>query len=319
MKKLVLLSLFALLCLANGYAQTPQKMSYQCVVRNSTGALVSNSAISMRITILKNLSTTVYVETHTTTTNVNGLATVQIGGGTPVSGTFAAIEWGTGAFYLKTEVDPAGGTHYVISGTSQLLSVPYSLFANEVPANSISSAHLMTNSVTSTKVAAESINSGHIVNHYRNISYPASALAYNSASTVISPHALGLLWENSYSDAAYLMMARPYDWATTTDVYMRIYFRIPYTATGGVQFFIRPRAFDSGDTYTDADSLVPQSVVSVPTGSSGKIFTQTFTIPCERFGLSWFWFISLQRGGTSDTYPAPLQLLMVEIIYTATQ
>jgi len=319
MKKLVLLSLLTLLCSAVGIAQTPQKMSYQCVVRNSTGALVSNSPISMRVTILKNLATPVYVETHTPTTNVNGLATVQIGGGTPVSGTFASVEWGNGAFYLKTEVDPSGGTSYSITGTSQLLSVPYSLFANDVPANSISAAHLMANSVTSAKVAAESINSGHILNHYRNISYPASALAYNSTSTVIASNPMGLLWDNSYTDAAYLMIARPYDWATTTDVYMRIYFRIPYTTTGGVQFFIRPRSFDSGDTYTDAASLMPQSVTSVPTGSSGKIFTQTFTIPYERFGLSWFWFISLQRGGTSDTYAAPLQLLMVEIIYTATQ
>jgi hypothetical protein len=112
-------------------AQSPQKMSYQAVIRNSSDQLVTNHAIGMRISILQGSSTgtPAYVETQTPTTNVNGLATIEIGGGTIVAGTFAGIDWSTGTYFIKTETDPTGGTSYTITGTSQLLSVPYALYA----------------------------------------------------------------------------------------------------------------------------------------------------------------------------------------------
>ena len=114
-------------------AQSPQKMSYQCVVRNSAGALVPNQAVGMKISILKGTSTgtVVFSETYSPNpqTNANGLVTVEIGSGTASVGTFAGIDWSAGPYFLKTETDPAGGTSYTITGTSQLLSVPYALYA----------------------------------------------------------------------------------------------------------------------------------------------------------------------------------------------
>ncbi len=86
----------------------------------------------MRISILQGSveGTAVYVETQVSTTNSNGLVTIEIGGGTPVTGTFTGIDWSTGPYYIKTETDPAGGVNYpAIVGTSQLLSVPYALYA----------------------------------------------------------------------------------------------------------------------------------------------------------------------------------------------
>jgi hypothetical protein len=82
----------------------------------------------MRISILQG-TTAVYVETQTPTTNVNGLVTLEIGGSsaTVVSGTFSSIDWSTGTYFIKTETDPTGDTTYTITGTSQLLSVPYAL------------------------------------------------------------------------------------------------------------------------------------------------------------------------------------------------
>jgi hypothetical protein len=73
----------------------------------------------------------VYQETYNPNpqTNVNGLVSVEIGGGEALSGTFSDIDWASGTYFLKTETDPAGGTNYTISGTSQLLSVPYALHA----------------------------------------------------------------------------------------------------------------------------------------------------------------------------------------------
>ncbi|WP_017497086.1 hypothetical protein [Flavobacterium sp. WG21] len=123
---LLLLSSFTFL-----FAQAPQKMSYQSVIRKTDGTLVAGTLVSIKTSILagSTTGTASYVETQTTTTNSNGLATIEIGGGTPVTGTFSGINWGAGSHFIKTEIDPKGGNNYTISGTSQLLSVPYALYA----------------------------------------------------------------------------------------------------------------------------------------------------------------------------------------------
>jgi uncharacterized protein (TIGR02145 family) len=125
MKKLFTLMMMAITI--NVFAQSPQKMSYQCVVRNASGALVTNQAVGIKISILQGSAsgTAVYTETLTPTTNANGLVSIEIGGGTG----FDLINWSAGPYFLKTETDPAGGTNYTITGTSQLVSVPYALYA----------------------------------------------------------------------------------------------------------------------------------------------------------------------------------------------
>lgn len=126
--------LFAILAVAistNSFAQIPQRMSYQSVIRNAEGNLVVNAAIGVQISILKDTPTgqAVYIETVNNTTNENGLLSLEIGGGTPTLGNFSQINWATGTFFVKTETDPNGGTNYTIVGTGQLLSVPYALYA----------------------------------------------------------------------------------------------------------------------------------------------------------------------------------------------
>jgi hypothetical protein len=130
MKKIITVCA-ALLFATSVFAQAPEKMSYQAVIRNNSNALVTSSTVGMRISILRTTAsgTAAYVETQTPTTNSNGLVSIEIGGGTAVSGTFAAIDWADGPYFIKTETDPAGGTSYNITGTSQLLSVPYALHA----------------------------------------------------------------------------------------------------------------------------------------------------------------------------------------------
>lgn len=114
-------------------AQVPQRISYQAIVRNSSNALVTSSPVGIRISILQGSATgtVVYAERHNTTTNENGLFTIEIGGGTVENGIFMNIQWANGPFYIKAETDPTGGTNYTITGTTQLLSVPYSLYANK--------------------------------------------------------------------------------------------------------------------------------------------------------------------------------------------
>jgi len=115
------------------WAQSPQKMSYQAVIRNSLDQLVTNHAVGMSVSILlgSETGTEVYKEIYNPNpqTNANGLVTIEIGGGIPLTGTFAGIDWSAGSYFIKTETDPTGGTSYTITGTSQLLSVPYALHA----------------------------------------------------------------------------------------------------------------------------------------------------------------------------------------------
>jgi hypothetical protein len=113
------------------FAQAPQKMSYQAVIRKSNNALVQSSPVGMKISILKGSATgtAVYVETQTATTNANGLVSLEIGTGSAITGTFAAINWAAGPYFIKTETDPNGGTAYTIAGTNELMSVPYALFS----------------------------------------------------------------------------------------------------------------------------------------------------------------------------------------------
>ena len=125
----VILCMFLTLSLL---AQAVQKLSYQAVVRDTSGKLVSNANVGVRFTILQGSATgtTVYSETQSATTNINGLLSLEIGGGV-TTWNFGSIDWGNGNYWLKTEADPTGGTNYTITGVNQLLSVPYSLYSEK--------------------------------------------------------------------------------------------------------------------------------------------------------------------------------------------
>ena len=114
------------------FAQSPQKFSYQSVIRNAGNQLVANQSVGIKISILQGSATgsAVYAETHNPLTNSNGLATLEIGGGTVLTGNFANINWANGPFFVKTETDVNGASNYTITNTTQLLSVPYALYAN---------------------------------------------------------------------------------------------------------------------------------------------------------------------------------------------
>ncbi len=116
-------------------AQAPQNISYQAILRDNVNALIQNADnVSVKVTIIQGpliQNNEVYIENHTTSTNANGLFTIEIGGGTPVTGNYPAISWGSGPFFLKTEIDPVGGTNYLITAISELLSVPFANFANQ--------------------------------------------------------------------------------------------------------------------------------------------------------------------------------------------
>ena len=131
MKKFNLIIIALIFAISGASAQSPQAFKYQAVARDASGNVLQNQAIGMRISILQGSSsgTSVYKETHSETTNDFGLINLEIGNGTPVSGTFSSISWGTNDYFVKIEMDANGGTSYQHLGTSQLLSVPYALYA----------------------------------------------------------------------------------------------------------------------------------------------------------------------------------------------
>ena len=129
MKKLIFV--FTFLAMGLFVLSQPTAFRYQTVVRDASGNILSNQQVSFRINILKasTSGTNVYTETHIKTTNQFGLASLEIGNGSVISGNFNTINWGNDNYYLKVEIDETGGGSYQFMGTSQLLSVPYALYS----------------------------------------------------------------------------------------------------------------------------------------------------------------------------------------------
>ena len=93
MMKIINSLIFVLGIFLNVYAQPPQKLSYQAIIRNSLNALVTNQNISMRLSILQGSpdGSAVYIETQKAISNSNGLVSVVVGNGTVISGDFSKI------------------------------------------------------------------------------------------------------------------------------------------------------------------------------------------------------------------------------------
>jgi len=129
--KTLFLTLILLLTITAAWAQVPQQISYQSVIRDGNNKVIAASTVGIKISLLQGSATgsAVYVETHQKTTNANGLVSLEIGTGTVLSGSFASINWANGPYLIKTETDPTGGTNYSAPGVFALNSVPYALYA----------------------------------------------------------------------------------------------------------------------------------------------------------------------------------------------
>lgn len=131
MKKLFTTLLTVAITCTSIWAQSPEAFKYQSVIRNASGEVVASQKVSLRISILQGSTSgkTVYAETHIPSTNEFGLISLEIGKGTVLSGSLSTINWGNSSYFLQTELDLNGGSTFVLLGASQLLSVPYALYA----------------------------------------------------------------------------------------------------------------------------------------------------------------------------------------------
>jgi hypothetical protein len=128
MKKLI--AFLCLLTVTVIKAQAPQYLNYQGIARDASGTIITNP-IGVKFEVVQGSAsgTVVYDETNTIVPGSAGIFTTAIGSGASGTGTFTAINWANGPYYLRVNIDPAGGTSYSTVGTSQLLSVPYALYA----------------------------------------------------------------------------------------------------------------------------------------------------------------------------------------------
>ena len=158
------------------FAQAPQAFKYQAVARDNSGNLIANQSVGFRISVLQNspTGTSVYSETHTVASNNLGLVNLDLGAGNPVSGTFSTINWGSGNYFVKVELDVTGGSNYLFMGTSQLLSVPYALHAQT--ANSIANdSDAQTLTINGSTLSISNGNS---------VTLPSGSTAYTAGSGI---------------------------------------------------------------------------------------------------------------------------------------
>ena len=128
MNKIIVLA-FTIFYSLLSMAQAPDRISYQAAIRNTDNTALANTQISLKILLLQESigGNTVYEEIHHPITTINGIVSIEIGGGVSTKGDFSDIDWSMGPYFIQTLVDINGGSTYALNGTSQLLSVPYAL------------------------------------------------------------------------------------------------------------------------------------------------------------------------------------------------
>ncbi len=191
MKKI--LTLLSFLIFTISWSQTPEKVSYQTIIRDNANQLLANQSIGIQISILQGSASgiSVYSETHNPTSNANGLVTFEIGNGT-TSDDFSTVDWSNGPYFIKTEIDPLGGNSYTISGTTQLISVPYALHAKtaETIVGGITDNQNL--SLTGNSLAIENGNSVDLSTYLDNtdaqsLDLVGNSLSISNGNTVILP------------------------------------------------------------------------------------------------------------------------------------
>lgn len=231
-------------------AQAPQKMSYQMVVRNASNTLVTNSPVRVITSVYRTSPSgqLVFQDWHLVTTNANGLASFEIGTGTNQFGDFTTIDWSNGPYFLKTEVDPNGNFTFSVVGSSQLLSVPYALFAEK------------SNPVNPVFQSSESPNA--IFTNARNtwVNYPYTNLTVAKSGLYLLTFNGNVINSNTYSGTTFDAKAAVRVFNTTTNAEILV-----MDATAVDQFYI-------GTNYYKYSNLQPSRSLVVRL-NQGEVLT----------------------------------------------
>ena len=131
LRRIVLLIILLFHFVILSFGQAPESFKYQAVVRDNSGNIIADQTVGVQITIRRGSAngTVVYQESFSPSTNVFGLVNLELGNGTLANASLENIDWASGPYFIETAVDGTGGTNYTVLGTSQLMSVPYALYA----------------------------------------------------------------------------------------------------------------------------------------------------------------------------------------------
>jgi len=160
MKNLLIAFVLILTSTMSLQAQTPQGFNYQATVRNADGALIVNENVNFRFNVQQGSATSdaVFTETHLVSTDGLGQINLTIGDGTAVTGDFSQINWSLGSYFLGIELNT--GASYVAMGTTQLLSVPFALYAENSGAEASDLQGVLDTGATANLVVSEENLSG---------------------------------------------------------------------------------------------------------------------------------------------------------------
>jgi hypothetical protein len=237
MKKLIL-SLLLFMSIYSNAQSVPQRLNYQAVARNSSGNILSNQALSVKIDILDtDLVTQLYSESHVLTTNQFGLFTLLIGNGTVLSGQFSAISWGNGSKHLRTSIDLTSGTNYQVMGTTQLVSVPYAL--HSLRADSLKNASM---SSVNTSFGVSAFNARQQITGSRNTAIGTQSLMSHTLGLDNSALGFGSLANSTTSSRNTAVGSEALNLLTTGSNNVAIGYRAGYTNLGSSNVFIGSNA-----------------------------------------------------------------------------
>lgn len=147
----------------------------------------------------------------------------------------------------------------------------------------------------------------------RSLVFPAFSLASAPTSPDVTRVYDGLSWKRA-SGPALLVMPRPPDWDGVSAIQIRIFFRPTTNTPGTVQFFVRPRVYNPGDTFSDTTGVQSELV---PVSNTSQFSQMTISIPAARFGVKSWWYLVFQRDIGTPTYPDEVVIISVDIGYNA--
>jgi hypothetical protein len=215
LRSIVFPALMCMMTLVPSLAQSPQRFSYQALIRDASDVVLVSRSIGMQVSILQGsaIGPSVYTETHATATNEGGIVMIEIGGGTPVSGSMAAIDWSASTYYIKTETDPAGGTSYNISGIHQLISVPYAMYSGAGNFNDLENKPVIDGSETkvSSGPGIAVSGSGTTATPYM-INFSIQSLTRDQRTATASPYAGQIIWCNNCGPSGELQVYNGTAW-----------------------------------------------------------------------------------------------------------
>jgi hypothetical protein len=125
MKRLLFfISAFCISILVTG--QEPETLSYQAIVHNLNGKIISSKPVTFRFSILSvsEKDSVVFSEITKAATDNKGAVSLSIGNGDNQTGSISDIDWNIDRYLLKVELDTAGGNNFIEIGTTQILAVP---------------------------------------------------------------------------------------------------------------------------------------------------------------------------------------------------